>query len=61
MHYEVHLIMFENTSSETFDSYTKAYKRATELATKCENYDYVIIYKVDDNNKEQLVRVLTSY
>jgi hypothetical protein len=51
----------ENTQSEVFISYREAYKRAVELAIKCKNYDYITICKVDNNNKEQLIKMLTSY
>lgn len=61
MHYVIYYMNFESTQSEVFHFYNEAHKRAVELASKCENYDYVAIYKVDDNNREQLIRVLTSY
>lgn len=61
MHYVVYYMNFESTQSEAFHSYNEAHKRAVELATKCKDYDYVLIYKVDNNNKEQLIRILASY
>lgn len=61
MYYIVYYMNFENTQSEVFHLYSEAHKRAVELASKCEDYDYVTICKVDNNNKEQLIRVLASY
>jgi hypothetical protein len=61
MHYIVCYMNYESTQSEVFHSYNEAHKRAVKLASKCENYDYVLIYKVDNNKKEHLIRVLTSY
>jgi hypothetical protein len=60
MHYEVHPIMFEDTPSETFNSYTKAYKRAKELITNAEIYQCVVIWKIDNNNKEHLVDIILN-
>lgn len=59
MHYEVHPIMFEDTPSETFNSYTEAYKRAKELIAKTEEvYQCVTIWKIDNNNKEHLIEII---
>jgi hypothetical protein len=60
MHYEVQPIMFENTPSETFNSYAEAYKRAKELITKAEIYQCIAIWKIDNNNKEHLVEVILN-
>lgn len=60
MHYEVHPIMFENTPSETFNSYAEARKRAKELITKAEVYQCVAIWKIDNNKKEHLVEIILN-
>lgn len=58
MHYEVHPIMFEDTPSETFDTYAEAYKRAKELMAGAKVYQCVTIWKIDNNKNERLVEII---
>lgn len=61
MYYIVDLIDSDNASSEVFSSYNEAYSRAKELISKCKGYySYIAIYKID-GDKEQLIRVMTTY
>lgn len=60
MHYVVYFMTYENTLSKVFNTYNEAYKEAKELASKCKEYDYVLLCKVE-NDKEKLMRVFSSY
>lgn len=61
MYYVVYRISAKNPLSEIFNSYDDAHKRAKELAITNDKYDYITLCKVDNNNKEQLIRILASY
>lgn len=61
MHYIVYFTTYENTGSKVFNTYNEAYKEAKELINKCEAYDYVMLCRVENNNKEKLIRVFSPY
>lgn len=60
MHYIVYSTNYKNIASKVFSTYDEAYKEAKELASKCKEYDYVMLCRIE-NNKEKLVRIFSSY